>query len=111
MIENPSKSEVIGRCGGDEKKRMTTQKRQKFNAKKKSNKSTYLLRILDVVYTSHRHITDLVNHKLVIRKMRYSRLYTVSWFLGVLAIHCCNKVNRVNLIQLYLLFTHEMKIS
>jgi len=31
---NPSKSEVIGRCGGDEK-RMTTQNRQKSNAKKK----------------------------------------------------------------------------
>ena len=27
-IENPSKSEVIGRCGGDGKKRMTTQNRQ-----------------------------------------------------------------------------------
>ena len=31
---NPSKSEVIGRCSGDEKKRMTTQNRQKSNAKK-----------------------------------------------------------------------------
>ena len=31
---NPSKSEVIGRCGGDEKKRMTTQNRKKSNAKK-----------------------------------------------------------------------------
>ena len=31
---NPSKSEVIGRCGGDEKYRMTTQNRQKSNAKK-----------------------------------------------------------------------------
>ena len=31
---NPSKSEVIGRCGGDEK-RMTTQNRQMSNAKKK----------------------------------------------------------------------------
>jgi len=30
---NPSKSEVIGRCGGDEK-RMTTQNRQMSNAKK-----------------------------------------------------------------------------
>ena len=29
---NPSKSEVIGRCGGDEKNEMTTQKRQKSNA-------------------------------------------------------------------------------
>ena len=33
-IENPSKSEVICRCGGDEKKRMTTQNRQKSNTKK-----------------------------------------------------------------------------
>ena len=32
-IENPSKSEVIGRCGGDEKNRMTTQNQQKSNAK------------------------------------------------------------------------------
>ena len=33
-IENPSKSGVIGRCGGDEKTRMTTQNRQKSIAKK-----------------------------------------------------------------------------
>ena len=32
---NPSKSEVIGRCGGDEKTEMTTQNRQKSNAKNK----------------------------------------------------------------------------
>ena len=31
---NLLKSEVIGRCGGDEKKRMTTQNRQKSNDKK-----------------------------------------------------------------------------
>ena len=31
---NPSKSDVIGRCGGDGKKRMATQNRQKSNAKK-----------------------------------------------------------------------------
>ena len=35
-IENPSKSEVIGRCGGDEK--MTMHNRQKSNAKKKKRK-------------------------------------------------------------------------
>ena len=29
---NPSKSEVIGRCGEDEKKPMTTQNPQKSNA-------------------------------------------------------------------------------
>jgi len=34
---NPSKSEVIGRCGGDEKNRMTTQNRQKSNAKNNNN--------------------------------------------------------------------------
>ena len=33
-IENPSKYEVIGRCVGDEKNRMTTQNRQKSKAKK-----------------------------------------------------------------------------
>ena len=33
--ENPSKSDVIGRCGGDQKTRMITQNRQKSNAKKK----------------------------------------------------------------------------
>jgi len=33
---NPSKSEVIGRCGWGWKKRMTTQNRQKVNAMKKS---------------------------------------------------------------------------
>ena len=33
-IENPLKSEVIGCCGGDEKNEMTTQNRQKSNAKK-----------------------------------------------------------------------------
>ena len=31
--KTPSKSEVIGRCGGDEKTRMTTQNRQMSNAK------------------------------------------------------------------------------
>ena len=35
---NPSKSEVIGRCGGDETKRMTTQNRQNSNAKKRKYK-------------------------------------------------------------------------
>jgi len=33
--ENPSRSEVISRCGGDEQNRMTTQSRQKSTAKKK----------------------------------------------------------------------------
>ena len=35
---NPLKSEVIGRCGGDEK-RMTKQNRQKSNAKKTHTKT------------------------------------------------------------------------
>ena len=39
---NPSKSEVIGCCGGDEKK-MTTQNRQKSNVKKKSPKKPILV--------------------------------------------------------------------
>ena len=33
-IENPSKSEVIGRCGGNGKKRMTSHNQQKSNEKK-----------------------------------------------------------------------------
>jgi len=37
---NPSKWEVIGHCGGDEKKRMTAQNRQKSNAKNKTKKIT-----------------------------------------------------------------------
>ena len=36
--KNPSKSEVIGRCGGNEKTRMTMQERQKLNAKKNTKK-------------------------------------------------------------------------
>ena len=41
-FENPSKSEAIGRCGGD-KKRMTIQNRQKANAKKtKTHMETFL---------------------------------------------------------------------
>ena len=39
--------EVIGRCGGDEKTRMTTQNRQKSNAKKKETTTT------DESYTSN----------------------------------------------------------
>jgi len=34
-IENPSKSDIISRCGGDE---MTKQNRQKSNVKKINNK-------------------------------------------------------------------------
>ena len=40
---NPSMSEVIGRCGGDEKT-MTTKNRQKLNAKKKAYRITILLK-------------------------------------------------------------------
>ena len=36
-IWDRKKSEVIGRCGGDEKPRMITQNRQKSKAKKKYN--------------------------------------------------------------------------
>ena len=36
---NPSKSEVIGRYGGDEQNRMTTQNRQQSTAKKKHQKT------------------------------------------------------------------------
>ena len=38
--ENPSKSEVIGRCGRGEKDRMTMQNRQKSNAKKIQKNTT-----------------------------------------------------------------------
>ena len=34
-VRNPSKSEVIGRCGGDKKTKMAMQKRQNSNAKNK----------------------------------------------------------------------------
>ena len=44
---NPLKSVVIGRCGGDEKKRMTMQNRQKSNAKKKCPQ-TYALKISNI---------------------------------------------------------------
>ena len=43
---NPSKSEVIGRCDGDEKKRMTTQDRQKSNAKKTNYKIVWEVNVL-----------------------------------------------------------------
>ena len=36
-IENRSRSEVIGSCGGDEKNRMTTQNGQNSQAKKVHN--------------------------------------------------------------------------
>ena len=41
---NPSKSEVIGRCGGDEKTRMTTQNGQKSNAKKPISNKTNIFK-------------------------------------------------------------------
>ena len=48
-IENPSKSEVIGRCGGDEN-RMTTQNRK---SKAKKNKKTFLnLKVLFIASIS-----------------------------------------------------------
>ena len=46
---NPSKSEVIGRCGGDEKNRMTTQNRPKSNGKnKQTNTQLPNIRILEL---------------------------------------------------------------
>ena len=59
---NPSKSEVIGRCGGDEKTRMTTQNQQKSNAKKKFKKISTLTRL---VRTSRVEILKPVMHFLV----------------------------------------------
>ena len=49
-IENPSKFEFIGRCGGDEKKTMTTKYRQKTNAKiNKTKKPESVIILLDLV--------------------------------------------------------------
>jgi len=42
-IENPSKSEVIGLCGGGIKKTMTTKNRQKSNAKFKKKNNFLIL--------------------------------------------------------------------
>ena len=39
---NPSKSEVIGHCDGDEKKQMAMQNRQKSNAKNKTKNLTLI---------------------------------------------------------------------
>ena len=38
-MENPSKSEVIGCCGGDEQNRMTTHNRQKAKTKTKTHRN------------------------------------------------------------------------
>ena len=40
-MENPSKSEVIGRCGGDENPRSITHNRQQSNAKIKIKNRKY----------------------------------------------------------------------
>ena len=51
-MESPSKSEVIDRCGGDEKNRKITQNRQKSYAKKiKKNKKKYVNRIFNTQYS------------------------------------------------------------
>ena len=39
-VRKSSKLEVIGRCGGDEKNRMTTQNWQKSHAKKQNKKTS-----------------------------------------------------------------------
>ena len=67
-IENPSRSEVIGRCGGDEKNRMTTQNRQKSNAKndickfiiKKQQLFTFINTSKPYMYTSHKTILIII---------------------------------------------------
>ena len=51
-IENPSKLEVIGRCGGDEKNRMTTQNRQKSIAKKKKKEIVWKHKHIIIFYTN-----------------------------------------------------------
>ena len=56
---NPSKSEVIGRGGGDEKTRMTTQNRQKSNAKKKFKTGNFRFRLND---HSVQGVTRVISH-------------------------------------------------
>ena len=57
---NPSKSEIIGRCGGDEKTRMTTQNRNKSNAKKTNKKNNNT--------KSYHSITLLAETKLIFKE-------------------------------------------
>ena len=60
---NPSKSEVIGRYGGDEKIRMTTQNRQKSNAKKQKHKCSRLQsRPLTYLTQKHTASTHLISN-------------------------------------------------
>ena len=52
-IENPSKSEVIGRCGGDERTRMATQNRQKADRQKtKKTKTCWSWFEFELIYAS-----------------------------------------------------------
>ena len=54
---NPSKSEVIGRCCGDEKKRMTTQKKIKIKGR---------LNISAFIADSRDHISYFTSLQLII---------------------------------------------
>ena len=63
-MENPSKSEVIGRCDGGEK--TTTQNQQKSTAKKKERKKVYfyLLVIYQTKISENTQIIALLIHSL-----------------------------------------------
>jgi len=58
---NPSKSEVIGRCVGDEKKRMTTQIPQKWNAKSNNKKTTNKNNLMTSTYSNIPYMVVVVN--------------------------------------------------
>ena len=59
-IENPSKSEVIGRCGGNEKKRMIMQNRQ--NPPKHTKKNVIFKQDLRLIinFKTIANISDIV---------------------------------------------------
>jgi len=67
------KSEVIGRCGGDEKKRMTTQNQQKSNAKKQKRKHlfSYVYQHIqtDNILVANKNVTQYVMTSLVYRNI------------------------------------------
>ena len=74
-IENPSKSEVVGRCGGDKKKRMTTQNRQKSNAKKKGSTENHFWKSKAACLPNYRHLSSKNINKLgVSSKNEHSRI-------------------------------------
>ena len=73
-IENPSKSEVIGRCGGDGKNRMITQNRQKSNAKKKECNFSFVVKLTKEYITNNldaRYTCECVINKTYLLSQNY----------------------------------------